>query len=75
MTPVEVPDALFDALRHHFNEAQLVELTAAIAWENYRARFDHTFGIESQGFSEGAYCPLPERDVGPRDVALRNPQA
>ncbi|HUE30531.1 MAG TPA: hypothetical protein VMR79_06635 [Verrucomicrobiae bacterium] len=60
-TPVEVPDALFARLREHFGEAQLVELTAAIAWENYRARFDHAFGIEAQGFSEGAYCPLPER--------------
>lgn len=61
LTPVEVPDELFAALRQHFNEAQLVELTAAIAWENYRARFDHAFGIEAQGFSKGAYCPLPER--------------
>ena len=60
-TPVEVPDALFAALREHFDEAQLVELTAAIAWENYRARFNHAFGIEAQDFSEGAYCPLPER--------------
>jgi len=60
-TPVEVSDELFAALRQHFNEAQLVELTAAIAWENYRARFNHAFGVEAQGFSEGAYCPLPER--------------
>ena len=60
-TPVEVPEALFAQLGQHFTEAQLVELTAAIAWENYRARFDHAFGIEAQGFSEGAYCPLPER--------------
>jgi len=60
-TPVEVPDALFARLREHFAEAELVELTAAIAWENYRARFDHAFGIGAQGFSEGAYCPLPER--------------
>jgi len=60
-TPVEVPDALFAALRQHFNEAHLVELTASIAWENYRARFDHALGIESQGFSEGAICVLPER--------------
>jgi len=59
--PVEVSDELFAALRQHFNEAQLVELTAAIAWENYRARFNHAFGVEAQGFSEGAYCPLPER--------------
>ncbi len=63
-TPVEVPDALFARLREHFADAELVELTAAIAWENYRARFDHAFGIEAQGFSEGAYCPLPERSAG-----------
>lgn len=59
-TPVEVPDELFGALRRHFSERQIVELTAAIAWENYRARFNHALGIESQGFSEGAYCPLPD---------------
>ena len=63
-TPVEVPDALFAALSEHFDDAQLVELTAAIAWENYRARFDHALGIEAQGFSEGAYCVLPERAAG-----------
>ena len=60
-TPVEVSDELFAALRANFNEAQMVELTAAIAWENYRARFNHAFGIEAQGFSEGAYCPMPEQ--------------
>jgi hypothetical protein len=61
LTPVEVPDELFATLREHFNEAQLVELTTAIAWENYRGRFNHAFGIEAQGFSEGSYCLLPER--------------
>lgn len=60
-TPVEVSEALFAALRLYFNEAQLVELTASIAWENYRARFDHALGVESQGFSQGAFCPLPVR--------------
>ena len=60
-TPVEVSDELFANLRRHFNEAQLVELTAAIAWENYRAPFNHAFGIEAQGFSGNAYCPLPVR--------------
>jgi alkylhydroperoxidase family enzyme len=58
-TPVEVPDALFAKLRETFNEPQMVELTATIAWENYRARFDHAFGIEGEGFSEGAFCALP----------------
>ncbi len=58
-TPVEVPDELFAELRNHFGPQQMVELTSAIAWENYRARFDHAFGIEAEGFSDGAVCPVP----------------
>jgi len=58
-TPVDLPDDLFGALQQHFDERQLVELTSAIAWENYRARFDHAFGCEAEGYSEGAFCPLP----------------
>ena len=61
-TPVEVPDGLFAKLHETFDEPQLVELTATIAWENYRSRFDHAFGIESEGFSEGAFCALPVAD-------------
>jgi len=57
--PLEVSDRLFDELRRHFDERQLVELTSAIAWENYRARFNHAFEIDAEGFSEGAFCPLP----------------
>jgi alkylhydroperoxidase family enzyme len=60
-TPVDVPDAMFAALRARFDDAQLVELTSAIAWENHRARFNHALGIEAQGFSEGAFCALPEK--------------
>jgi len=60
-TPVEVPDELFSALRRHLDPRQMVELTSAIAWENYRARFNHAFGIEAEGFSAGAVCPLPAR--------------
>jgi alkylhydroperoxidase family enzyme len=50
-TPVELADTLFEALRARFDARQLVELTAAIAWENYRARFDHAFGCEAEGYS------------------------
>ncbi len=60
-TPVEVSDALFAKLRERFNEPELVELTSAIAWENYRARFSHAFGIEGENFAEGAFCALPVR--------------
>ena len=62
-TPVEVADDLFEELAKEFDAAQLVELAASIAWENWRARFNHALGIESQGFSEGAYCPMPERSA------------
>lgn len=58
-TPVEVPDALFARLRECFDETQLVELTSAIAWEGYRARFSHALGIEAENFSDGAVCALP----------------
>jgi alkylhydroperoxidase family enzyme len=63
--PAEVPDELFAALRRDFSERQLVQLTAAIAWENYRARFNRAFGVEAEGFSHGKFCPLPERNQTP----------
>jgi alkylhydroperoxidase family enzyme len=59
-TPAEVPDALFAELREHLDQGQLVELAAAIAWENWRARFNRAFDVPAQDFSEGAYCPLAE---------------
>ena len=59
-TPVHVPDELCAAIAGKFNEQQIVELTSCIAWENYRARFDHALGIEAEGFSEGSFCPLPD---------------
>lgn len=59
-TPAEIPDELRQRLRNCFNEAQLVELTATVAWENYVARFNRAFGVESSGFSEGAFCALAE---------------
>ena len=59
-TPASVSDALFAELRQVFNEPQLVELASAIAWENHRARFNRVFCVASEGFSHGAFCPLPE---------------
>ena len=64
-TPVEVPDALFRELESALGAPALAELTAAIAWENWRARFNHAFGAESEGFSEGAFCAIPERPALP----------
>jgi AhpD family alkylhydroperoxidase len=58
-TPVEVPDSLFARLREHFDEAQLVELTSAIALENMRGRFNLALGVGAAGFSEGMVCAVP----------------
>jgi alkylhydroperoxidase family enzyme len=60
-TPVDVPDGLFAELRRHFSDEQVIELTATIAWENYRARFDHALAIEAQGFSNGAFSATPRK--------------
>lgn len=57
-TPVDVPEELFESLKRHLTPAQLVELTSAIAWENYRARFNHAFGVEAEGFCEGSVCAV-----------------
>jgi len=62
-TPAVISDALFAELNAHFSPAQMVELTAAIAWENYRARFNHAFGAESESFSEKNYCAMPARQA------------
>ena len=48
-TPAVVSDALFAEARKHFSEAQLVELAATAAMENYRARFNRAFLVEAQG--------------------------
>ena len=42
---VQVSDAVFDALRSHFDETQIVELTSAIATYNMVARFLVALGI------------------------------
>jgi hypothetical protein len=59
-TPVVVSDTLFDELRTHFDDAQLVELTHHIALENMRGRFNLALGVGSAGFSEGMVCAMPD---------------
>ena len=54
ITGEHVDDAFFARLTQHYSEAQIVELTAAIAFENFRSKFNPPLGIEAQGF-----CPVP----------------
>lgn len=55
-TDQKVDDDFFTRLKRHYTEAQIVELTAAVALENFRSKFNPTLGIESQGF-----CLIPQR--------------
>jgi len=50
VTDRKVTDQLFARVRAHFTEAQIVELTAAVALENFRSKFNVALGIEAQGF-------------------------
>ena len=56
ITGERVDDSLFARLSRHYTEAQIVELTAAIAFENFRSKLNPALGVEAQGF-----CPLPAR--------------
>jgi alkylhydroperoxidase family enzyme len=60
-TPTGVTDELFAAMREHFDERQMVELTNVIALENMRARFNSAFDMTPAGFTEGLVCVVPER--------------
>ena len=47
--PADISDDLFADLRAHYSEEQIVELSATIGLENYRARINRVFLIESEG--------------------------
>ena len=55
-TDQKVDDALVAELKKHYSDSQIVELTAAIAMENFRSKFNPPLGVEAQGF-----CMVPKR--------------
>jgi len=59
-TPVEISDELFDRMKQHFSDKQLVEITAHLTLVNLD-RFNAAFGIGSAGFSDGMVCVPPDR--------------
>ena len=46
-TPSNISDNLFNRLRQQFSEEQLLELSAQIAFENFRARLNRVFDVGS----------------------------
>ena len=72
-TPVEVTDELFTRVRSHFDERQLVEITALLALVNLD-RFNAAFGVGSAGFSDGMVCVPPDRpDPAPSAARVTGP--
>jgi alkylhydroperoxidase family enzyme len=58
-TPANVSDDLYARLRSQFSEEQLLELGAHIAFENFRARLNRLFDVES----DELYRPANDRQV------------
>lgn len=56
-TPVTVDEGVTNRLRERFGQKGLVELTALIALENQRSRFNAAMGVLPQGWSR--VCALP----------------
>ena len=48
ITDQDVDEELFSRLRRFFEEDALVELTAAIAWENASSKFNRALRVPSQ---------------------------
>jgi alkylhydroperoxidase family enzyme len=49
MTDRDVDDELFAQIRSEFDEEEIVELTAAIAWENASSKFNRALRVPAQG--------------------------
>ena len=49
LTDRDVDDDLFARLRAHYDDDQIVELTATIAWENASSTFNRALRVPSQG--------------------------
>jgi alkylhydroperoxidase family enzyme len=52
-TPSNVSDDLYVRLRNQFSEEQLMQLGGHIAFENYRARWNRLFDVESDNLYQG----------------------
>ncbi len=50
----DIPPAVFDDLRQHFDDDAIVELTALIAFQTMSSRFNAALDVPAQGF-----CRLP----------------
>ncbi len=54
ITGQSVDDEFFAKMREYFSESEIVEITAGIAMENFRSKFNAPLKIAAQGF-----CSVP----------------
>jgi alkylhydroperoxidase family enzyme len=64
-SPAIVSDEVVARLHAHFTDAEIVELAAWVALENFRSRFNAGLGLRSQGFAERCDIPLTGVPTGP----------
>jgi AhpD family alkylhydroperoxidase len=62
----------FAALRRHFDDNAIIELTALIAFQNLSSKFNAALGVEPQGFCRTApHAESPQRAEGPAEAHSR----
>ena len=70
--PVEVSADCAARLRTHFNDAEIVELAAWVALENFRSRFNAGLGLHSQGFAETCAVPMSRSTSTSTSTSIRS---
>jgi len=65
-TGKRVTDRFFKRLQKEFTDEELVELSAIIAYENFRSKFNPVFSIEANGL-----CHLPAAQSMEEDAAKK----
>jgi alkylhydroperoxidase family enzyme len=61
--PAEVSVECAARLHRHVSNAEIVELAAWVALENFRSRFNAGLGLRSQGFAERCTVPARTREA------------
>ena len=62
-TPSNVSDDLYARLHDEFSEKQLMQLAGHIAFENYRARWNRLFNVESDNLYRAEKGSLHEQKM------------
>lgn len=69
-TPCNVEESLFHRLHLALGSRGLVELSNAIAWENFRARGNRVFDAQSESYYDGELCMLPSSAQPPERAPM-----